>query len=85
MVCCSHDKKFRKDIESIRFKVNPYDPCNANRTVNRKQHTVTWHVDDLTSTHLVSKVNDQFLELIKKKHASDEISEVNVMHGNKHD
>ena len=53
--------------------------------LNRKQHTVTWHVDDLTSSHLVSKVNDQFLELIKKKHASDEISEVNVMHGNKHD
>jgi hypothetical protein len=23
-------KKFRKDIESIGFKVNPYDPCVAN-------------------------------------------------------
>jgi hypothetical protein len=23
-------KKFRKDIESIGFEVNPYDPCVAN-------------------------------------------------------
>ena len=41
-------KKFRQDIESIGFKVNPYDPCVANRMVNGKQHTVTWHVVDLT-------------------------------------
>jgi hypothetical protein len=45
-------KKFRKDIESIGFRVNPYDPCVANRMVNGKQHTVTWHVDDLKSSHV---------------------------------
>ena len=78
-------KKFRKDIESIGFKVNPYDPCVANRIVNGKQHTVTWHVDDLKSSHVDSKVNDQFLEWLKKKYASDEIGEVKVMCGNKHD
>ena len=78
-------KKFRKDIESIGFKVNPYDPCVANRIVNGKQHTVTWHVDDLKSSHVDSKVNDQFLEWLKKKYASDEIGEVKVMRGKKHD
>ena len=55
-------KKFRKDIESIGFKVNPYDSCVANRTFNGKQHTVTWHVDDLKSSHVDPKVNDVFLE-----------------------
>jgi hypothetical protein len=40
-------KKFQKDIESIGFEVNPYDICVANRTVKGKQHTVTWHVDDV--------------------------------------
>ena len=25
----------------------PYDPCVANKTVNRKQLTITWHVDNL--------------------------------------
>ena len=26
-------KKLRKDLEGIGFKVNPYDPCVANRTI----------------------------------------------------
>ena len=60
-------KKCWKDIESIVFKVNPYDSYIANRTVNGKQYTVTWHVDNLKSSHLDSKVNAQFLEWLKKK------------------
>jgi hypothetical protein len=42
-------KKFRKDIESIGFEVNPYDPCVANRILNGKQHTVSWHVIEIQS------------------------------------
>ncbi len=45
-------KRFRANIKSIGFKVNPYDPCVANQVVERKQHTVTWHVDDLKSSHI---------------------------------
>ena len=53
-------KKFRKYIESVGFKVNQNDPCVANRTVNGKQHTATWHIDDSKSSHVDSKkVNDQ--------------------------
>ncbi|KAI2506113.1 Reverse transcriptase (RNA-dependent DNA polymerase) [Fragilaria crotonensis] len=78
-------KKFRKDIESIGFVVNPYDPCVANRTVNGKQHTVTWHVDDLKSSHVDPKVNDEFLEWLKKKYASDKIGEVKAVRGHRHD
>ena len=29
-------KKFRNDIKSIGFEVNPYDPCVANRIVNER-------------------------------------------------
>ncbi len=61
-------KKFQKDIESIGFKVNPYNPCIANQMVNGKQHTVTWHVDDLKSSHVDSKVNN---ELGKSKLSAD--------------
>jgi len=42
-------KKFRKDIESIGFEVNPYDMCVANRMIKGKKHTITWHVDDVKS------------------------------------
>ena len=78
-------KKFRSDIESIGFKVNPYDICVANRMVNGKQHTVTWHVDDLKSSHVDPKVNDEFHEWCKKMYASDNIGQVKVVRGKKHD
>ncbi len=78
-------KKFWKDIESIGFKVNPYDPCVTNCIVNGKQHTISWHVDDLKSSHLDSKVNDQFLEWLEKTYASDDIGHVKAVHGKCHD
>jgi hypothetical protein len=78
-------KKFKRDIESIGFKVNPYDPCVANRMVNGKQHTVTWHVDDLKSSHVDPKVNDEFLQWLKEKYANDDIGEVKAVRGKKHD
>jgi hypothetical protein len=78
-------KKFRKDIESIGFVVNPYDPCVANRMVNGKQHTITWHVNDLKSSHVDSKVNDEFLKWLTRMYASDEIGEVKATRGKRHD
>ena len=45
--------------------MNPSDPCVANKTVNGAQHTTTWHVDDLKSSHKDSKVNDDFIKWIK--------------------
>ena len=36
-----------RDIEAYGFRINPYDPCMANRMVGRKQLTVFCHVDDL--------------------------------------
>jgi hypothetical protein len=59
-------KKFRKDIESIGFEVNIYDICVANRKVSGKQQTVTWHVDDLKSSHVDSRVNDNFAQWCEK-------------------
>ena len=51
-------KKLRADLESIGFEVNPYNPCVANRMVDGLQHTVSWHVDDLTvkSSHVNPKL-----------------------------
>jgi hypothetical protein len=78
-------KKFRKDLEEIGFEINPYDPCVANRVVNNKQHTVTWHVDDLKSSHVDPKVNDKFLSWLKTKYASDNIGEIKATRGHKHE
>lgn len=77
-------KKFRKDLEEIGFKINPYDPCVANRIIKGKQQTVTWHVDDLKSSHVNPKVSDEFLSWLKKKYASDKIGEIKAVRGDKH-
>jgi hypothetical protein len=68
-------KKFRKDIESIGFEVNPYDICVANPKVNGKQ-TVTWYVDDLKSSHVDSRVNDNFAQWCEKTYGSDDLGHV---------
>ena len=76
-------KRFMKDITTIGFKINPYDPCVANRIVNGKQHTITWHVDDLKSSHVDPKVNDKFLKWLNKVYGS--VGEVKGVRGHKHD
>jgi hypothetical protein len=65
--------------------VNPYDPCVANRIVKGKQHTVSWHVDDLKSSHVDSTVNDEFENWLDKTYASDDIGKLKVVHGKRHD
>lgn len=57
-------RKFKSDIKSIGYEVNPYDACVANKVVNGSQHTITWHVDDLKSSHKDKRVNDDFAKWI---------------------
>jgi Reverse transcriptase (RNA-dependent DNA polymerase) len=77
-------KKLRKDLEGIGFKINPYDPCVANRMINGKQHTLTWHVDDLKSSHVDSKVNDEFHKWLEKTYG-DPKAQVKAVRGKLHD
>ena len=53
-------RKLRSDLESIGFKFNTYDQCVTNRTISKKQHTLNFHVDDILSSHVNLKVNDEF-------------------------
>ena len=63
--------------------MNPYDICVTNRIVQGKQHTITWHVDDVKSSHVDPKVNDDFYEWCVKMYG--EIGEVKNVRGKKHD
>ncbi len=47
-------------MESIVFKLNPCDPCVANKEVNGTQMTVCWHVDNLKVSHVDPKENTRF-------------------------
>ena len=76
-------QKFRTDLEGIGFVFNNCDPCVCNRTVYGKQHTVCFHVDDLFSTHMEPRVNDEFEAWLNKMYG--EYSEVKTTRGDIHD
>ena len=75
-------KKFRKAIEGKGYEVNPYDPCVANKMINGKQHTLSWHVDDLKGSHVDPKVNDEFQKWSQKEFG--QIKEVTACRGTLH-
>ena len=78
-------KKFREDISTIGFEINPYDVCVANRTVYDNQQTLVWHVDDVKSSHVDPRVNDEFYQWAEKLYGSNETGHVTVTRGNRHD
>jgi hypothetical protein len=78
-------KKLKKDLEGIGFKINHYDPCVTNHTINGKQHMVTWHVNDIKSSHVDPKVNDEFLLWLEKMYGDKDIAPVNATRGKIHD
>ena len=75
-------KRLRNDLEAHGFKFNPYDPCVCNKTVKGKQQTVRFHVDDLMSSHIDPKVNDEFLTWLNSTYGS--IKDVTCTRGKVH-
>ena len=57
--------KLTKALLSYGFELNPYDPCVVNKKVNGEQLTICWDVDNLKSSHINPKVNNEFLRWIK--------------------
>ena len=45
--------------------LNPYDSCVANKTINNKQCTVGWYVDENILSYVDTKVIDQVLATIE--------------------
>ena len=44
--------KFVKNLKSIGFVLNPYDPCVANNIVDGAQLTFVWHMYNLKVSHM---------------------------------
>ena len=76
-------KKLSKDLRDDGFIINPYDPCVANKIVEGKQLTVTWHVDDLKVSHVKTKVVDEFINWAQHKY--EDVTKIKPSHGKKHD
>ena len=42
---------FANNLKRMGFTLNPYDPCIANATIDDKQCTIAWYVDDAKISH----------------------------------
>ena len=49
-------QKFVGDLMKIGFDLNPYDSCVTNKTINGKQLTLIWHVDNIKANHVEAEV-----------------------------
>ena len=75
--------KLTKALLSYSFELNPYNPCVVNKMVNSEQLTICWHVEDLKSSHIDPKVNNEFLQWIKDMFR--QLREVEATQGPLHD
>ena len=76
-------RRFTQDLIGYGFTINPYDPCVANKQVEGKQMTVSWHVDDVKVSHVNSKHVDDFITWIKQTYGA--IGDVKTTRGKIHE
>ena len=70
---------YAQTLEKEGFVINPYDRCVANKSINGKQCTIVWYVDDNKVSHEDPNVVTEVIELMKK-HFGD----LTVTRGNEH-
>lgn len=58
---------FTSVLSGMGFKINPYDPCVANATIDGKQCTICWYVDDTKISHVDANVVTRILDLLIKR------------------
>ena len=51
-------------VDELGFIVNPYDWCVVNKTINGKQCTIGWHVDDLKISHVDTDMIEGFIQAL---------------------
>jgi hypothetical protein len=53
------------------FKINPYDLCVANKTIDGKQCIIVWHIDDLKISHVDPKAVTTILNLLDAQYGQE--------------
>jgi hypothetical protein len=53
------------------FELNPYDFCIANKTINGKQCTILWHVDNLKISHRSAKVVSNIIDKLDRTYRQE--------------
>jgi hypothetical protein len=58
--------------QELSFEVNPYDSCVVNKTIDGKQCTILWHVDDLKLSHVKQEILEDIAEKINAKYGQEQ-------------
>ena len=58
---------FSEHLEKMGFEINPYDACTANKTINGKQCTIAWYVDDAKISHVDADVVTDVIQQIEER------------------
>ncbi len=80
-------RKFTKNLMSVGFEINPYDPCVANKIVDGTQMTICFHVDDCKLSHHSSRANNNVIDCLCQEYKSifeDRLGEITVSRGRVH-
>ena len=63
-------RKFTNSLIDVGFKINPYDPCVANKIIDGQQMNICYHVYDCKLSHHRSKVNDKMVKWLRQEYES---------------
>ena len=63
-------QKFTNTLKSNGYKMNPYDACIWNKTIDGKQCTICFHVDDCKISHVSRTVLDKTIEWLRNEYES---------------
>ena len=76
-------KKLTESLKLLGFIINLYDWCIANKTINGKQCTIVWHVDDLKVSHKQTSVVDEIISSLRTEYKK--VGNMTVRRGKVHD
>ena len=81
-------QKFVVYLMMIGFELNPYYPCVANKTINGKQLTLVWHVDDIKASRIEAEVVTRMAKWLRKTYErlfKDSSGNMELCRGKVHD
>jgi hypothetical protein len=73
-------RKLIKELKEMDFEINPYDPCVANKVVDRTQMTVRMHLDDMMISHVSQCEILKFVRHIKDIYGDNLAKNVGMTH-----
>ena len=59
-----------KCLTEVLFKINPYNPCVANKMIDGQQMTIFYHVENCKLNHSRINVNDGMIKWLRQEYES---------------